>query len=141
MLHAVVIVEQQTHLVMEYERIFTRYTSKIFFFIKICTSPFLKEFCMARLRFVFESRTSFFQKEAVPRLAAHSFKDSSLHFQRAVLFLRYYFTPTILYFCDIFGVSKVKTSPFFLPMSAPPSGERCEILCSCILASALPTIS
>src|SRR3989344_2218770 len=52
-----------------------------------------------------------------------------------------YFTVTILYFCIPFGVSKEKTSLFFLPMSAEPSGERCDILCSCILASALPTIS
>src|SRR3989338_254521 len=52
-----------------------------------------------------------------------------------------YLILTILYFCAPLGVSKEKVSLFFLPMSAEPSGERCEILCSCILASAEPTIS
>src|SRR3989344_5087011 len=34
--------------------------------IQICASPFIKEFCMARHRFVFESRPSFFLKGSRP---------------------------------------------------------------------------
>ena len=33
---------------------------------RFCASPFLREFCMARLRFVFESRPSFFLKGSRP---------------------------------------------------------------------------
>lgn len=35
-----------------------------------------------------------------------------------------YSTEMIVYFCRPLGVSKVKLSPFFFPMSASPSGER-----------------
>src|SRR3989338_9463888 len=51
-----------------------------------------------------------------------------------------YFIPTILYFCAPLGVSNEKVSPFFFSINEEPSGERCDILCSCILASAEPTI-
>src|SRR3989344_3281446 len=64
--------------------------------------------------------------------------------QRGLLFLRakksVYFIPTILYFCAPLGVSNEKVSPFFFSIREEPSGERCDILCSCILASAEPTI-
>src|SRR3989338_5664368 len=54
---------------------------------------------------------------------------------------RTYLIFTILYFCAPLGVSNANVSPRFLSISAEPSGERCEILCSCIFASAEPTIS
>ena len=47
----------------------------------------------------------------------------------------------ILYFCTPFGVSNANNSPFFFSMRAEPKGDRCDILCSCMFASALPTTS
>jgi len=54
---------------------------------------------------------------------------------------RTYLIFTILYFCAPFGVSNENTSPFFFSISAEPKGERCDILWSCMFASAEPTIS